>query len=136
MAGNNRRNQNTSSPFDLSNVEDSIVIREKLIRIENHLKDYKDDREDIKLVRIALVGNELNGNEGLLSKIDGLSKNIKALESFKDDISEQTLLMKKELAIGKWVLGIIFTVFIGAIVKDTLEERKIPKSHQEQSYTK
>jgi len=126
--------QRTNTPFDLTNVEDSIVIREKLIRIENHLKDYKDDREDIKLVRIALVGNELNGNEGLLSKIDGLSKDIKTLESFKEDISEQTLLMKKELAIGKWVLGIIFTVFIGAIVKDALEEKKIPNSRQEQSY--
>ncbi len=127
--------QRNQSPFDLSNVEDSIVIREKLIRIENHLKDYKDDREDIKLVRIALVGNELNGNEGLLSKIDGLSKNIKALESFKEEMSDQTLLIKKELSIGKWVLGVVFALYIGAVIKGEFEDKKV-KNKSEQSYNK
>lgn len=114
-------------PSDFADIQDSIVVREKLIRIESHIENFKGYGKQLENISIALLGMEMNGKDGLVKKIDGLSTDIKEMNKFRESITNQTALMQRELNFGKWVFGIVFIALIGTYIKEKYDDKKVSK---------
>ena len=127
MALPRKGNKTQKRPSDFEDVEDSIIVREKLTRLEIHAKEAKEHGKNIDLITIALLGTDMNGKEGLVKKIDNMSQDIKDMNKFRETITNQTALMQRELSFGKWVFGIVFIVIVGGYAKDKYEENKTNK---------
>jgi hypothetical protein len=71
-------------PFAAKQIELMSIESERLDRIEQHLKLLKQDSEirsaDIKEIKQALLGNDLNGFRGLVWKISDIDTRVIDLE--------------------------------------------------------
>lgn len=85
----------------------------KLERIEHHMELLKkqrvDDSEAITLIRSSLIGNDLNGNYGLIPLFKIMEQRIERLED-KDLISENNIQSFKTAT--KWLFGILAGYFV------------------------
>lgn len=102
-------------------VDISKEALERLERLENHFKVYKNDVLDIKIslneVRALLGGSELNGKKGFIYLMETIEKKVEILEreneNHKSDIEQGKFW-------GRGLAGVIF-VSIGLIIKRIIE---------------
>lgn len=91
-------------------ISDIKIIKAEIERINGHVKIFKEYGKTLDSIETALIGNSLNGHDGLVYKIDKLSKKV-------DEIDK----IKTEFNIAKWVFGIIFVAVIGSLVRSQIE---------------
>jgi hypothetical protein len=91
-------------PKELSQIKHSVE------RLENHFKVYKDDMLDvkdaIKDLKLAIIGNHVNGNKGFLHLLDKISEKVDAIE-------DENILLKEHMRTGKFIAGVLITALIG-----------------------
>lgn len=89
------------------------LMEEKIDRLENHFKVYKDDMKDVKellkKVEICLIGSELNNNKGVVHLLDAIDNRV-------DTMEKHHILLKDALENYKWsvraiVLGVVGLFF-------------------------
>ena len=93
--------------------ENNKQMEEKIDRLQDHFKVYKDDMKDVKdllkKVEICLVGSDINNHKGLVHLMD-------AIDSRVDTMEKHHILLKDALDTYKWsaraiVLGIVGLFF-------------------------
>jgi hypothetical protein len=93
--------------------ENNKLMEEKIDRLQDHFKVYKDDMQDVKdllkKVEICLVGSDINNHKGLVHLMD-------AIDSRVDTMEKHHILLKDALDTYKWsaraiVLGIVGLFF-------------------------
>jgi hypothetical protein len=84
---------------------------ERLDRIEQHLRLLKESDSDKTALLIniqnALTGSTLNGNKGIVQKIDEIDERVEDLEQFKGEISVYVNQFKVAFAI---IFGALITL--------------------------
>lgn len=73
-------------------------------------EDFKILKDDVKLIKIALLGNDYNENDGLISKVNSHDKRLSVLEKFQ----------YKLLA---WVAVIVGTVSLAYKIYEVLVQK-------------
>lgn len=92
---------------------DLITIKGELEGIKSHMKQGKEDREELKQgvndIKNTLVGNNLNGNKGIVFLLNDIDDRVKHLEksNLERSQSESNL---------KWVGGFILTCLFSLMV--------------------
>lgn len=114
--------------------KDIIEIKNEIGRIRHHLDLQKasNERFDGSLVRIenALVGNHMNGNKGIVTKIDEIEERVDELDDFK---KEAVVYLKQ----SKFVIGAIIIALTALLVKAYFPSNlNISKENQEIEITK
>jgi hypothetical protein len=93
--------------------ENTKIMEEKIDRLQDHFKVYKDDMKDVKdllkKVEICLVGSDINNHKGLVHLMDAIDERVNTME-------KQHVLLKDALDTYKWsaravVLGIVGLFF-------------------------
>lgn len=96
----------------------SNIESERLDRIEQHLKLLKQDSEtrsaDIKEIKQALLGNDLNGFRGLVWKISDIDLRVQNLE---DDEAELKVYIKQAK-----VIAVAFTAALITLIFKTFSK--------------
>ena len=96
----------------------SNIESERLDRIEQHLKQLKNDSEtrsnDIKEIKQALLGNDLNGFRGLVWKISDIDNRVTDLE---DNDSELKVYIKQAKVIAIAFTAALVTLIFKAFSK-------------------
>ena len=91
---------------------------ERLDRIEQHIKEIKKDSEvrsaDIKEIKQALLGNDLNGFRGLVWKISEIDNRVTDLE---DNNAELKVYVKQAKLIAIAFTAALITVIFKAFSK-------------------
>lgn len=91
---------------------------ERLDRIEQHIKEIKKDSEvrsaDIKEIKQALLGNDLNGFRGLVWKISEIDNRVTDLE---DNNAELKVYVKQAKVIAIAFTAALITVIFKAFSK-------------------
>jgi ABC-type phosphate/phosphonate transport system ATPase subunit len=89
------------------------LLDEKVDRLENHFKIYKSDMNDvkdsIKDLKIAIVGNDVNGNKGFLHLLNEIDKKV-------DGMKEKQLVMDENMNNVRFVAKALITGTIGFFV--------------------
>ena len=96
---------------------DSNIYTAKREQIESHLKILKDDRQhngsNIQKILSCLVGDDINGQDGLVSRVKHIDKNVNDL---KEKVAEHSYtIIQLKFVVGLIVAGIIgyfFTNFL------------------------
>lgn len=95
------------------------INKERLDRLEDHYKMVKnkldDLANDVRDIKTAIMGNPLNSDEGLASKIKRVERDVNDLETFKTEVSTYI----KQF---KYVLGVVFVALITLIIKAFTKE--------------
>lgn len=90
------------------------IDRERLDRIEHHLKLLKENDTNQMTVMLniqnALVGSAMNGNKGIVSRIDEIEDIVDELDDFK---KEATVYVRQ----SKFVIGAIVVALIALLLK-------------------
>jgi hypothetical protein len=93
--------------------DNTKLMEEKIDRLQDHFKVYKDDMQDVKAllkkVEICLAGSDINGHKGLVHLLDTIDKRV-------DTMEKQHILLKDALETYKWsiraiVLGVVGLFF-------------------------
>ena len=96
----------------------SNIESERLDRIEQHLKQLKNDSEnrsnDIKEIKQALLGNDLNGFRGLVWKISDIDNRVTDLE---DNDAELKVYIKQAKVIAVAFTASLVTLLFKAFAK-------------------
>ena len=96
----------------------SNIESERLDRIEQHLKQLKNDSEirsnDIKEIKQALLGNDLNGFRGLVWKISDIDTRVTDLE---DNDAELKVYIKQAKVIAIAFTAALVTLIFKAFSK-------------------
>lgn len=90
--------------------EDIIIMIEKVDRLEEHFKVYKDDMDDvkgsIKDLKTAIIGNEVNGQKGFIHLLDTLETKVNAM-------NDKQILFEENMQNVKFVTRGFITALIG-----------------------
>jgi O-phosphoseryl-tRNA(Cys) synthetase len=94
------------------------IENEKIDRLENHFKVYKEDmidvRNSVNNIENALIGSSLNGNKGMVHLLDDIKNRVQ-------DLEEKQILADDRLETFKWfqrgVIGIVFAYITWLIKK-------------------
>ena len=96
----------------------SNIESERLDRIEQHLKQLKNDSEnrsnDIKEIKQALLGNDLSGFRGLVWKISDIDNRVTDLE---DNDAELKVYIKQAKVIAVAFTAALVTLLFKAFAK-------------------
>ena len=93
--------------------DNTKLMEEKIDRLQDHFKIYKDDMQDVKdvlkKVEICLIGSDINNHKGLVHLLDTIDKRV-------DTMEKQHILLKDALETYKWsiraiVLGVVGLFF-------------------------
>lgn len=91
----------------------SNLENERLDRLEKKQQELMEDLaivgEDIRDIKNAIVGNELNNGQGMLSKINDIEDRVEDLEVFKNEIS---VYVKQFKAVILIILGSLATILV------------------------
>ncbi len=86
---------------------------ERLDRLEKKQQEFAEDlaivSENIRDIKNAIVGNELNNNHGMLFKINEIEDRVEDLEVFKNEIS---VYVKQFKAVVIIILGSLATILV------------------------
>lgn len=86
---------------------------ERLDRLEKKQQELVEDvaiiSENIRDIKNAIVGNELNNNKGMLFKINEIEDRVEELEVFKNEMS---VYVKQFKAVMLIVLGALATILV------------------------
>jgi len=99
----------------MSNEEkaDIKLIKAEMERMNGHIKIFKGYGPTLDNIEIALVGSSLNGNDGLVSKIDKISKKIEDYET-----------MRIQFNVAKVIFSIIAVAFIGNFISEKFYKKE------------
>lgn len=115
--------------------KDIIEIKSEIGRIRHHLDLQKQFNENIdsSLIRIenALIGSPMNGNKGIVTKIDEIENRVDDLDDFKN---EATVYVKQ----SKFVIGAVVVALIALLFKaySPSEKHKSESNQQTEYYNK
>lgn len=114
--------------------KDIIEIKNEIGRIRHHfdLQKIANENVDSSLIRIenALIGSKMNGNKGIVTKIDEIEERVDDLDDFK---KEATVYVRQ----SKFVIGAIVLALIALLFKAyTPDLKKADKENQEHSQNK
>lgn len=91
----------------------SNLENERLDRLEKKQQELMEDLaivgEDIRDIKNAIVGNEFNNGQGMLSKINDIEDRVEDLEVFKNEIS---VYVKQFKAVILIILGSLATILV------------------------
>lgn len=94
------------------------LASEKIDRIEQHLRIIQEDQKqgNIKQNQVlsCLIGDAVNGNSGLVHRVQDIDKRVKDIE--KKSYENQVIINQL-----KWVVGVILIVIIGFIINKILK---------------
>jgi hypothetical protein len=94
--------------------KDIIEIKNEIGRIRHHLELQKKSNENVdsSLIRIenALIGSHMNGNKGIVTKIDEIEERVDELDDFK---KEAVVYVKQ----SKFVIGAIVVALVALLLK-------------------
>lgn len=86
---------------------------ERLDRLERKQQEFAEDlaivSENIREIKNAIVGNELNNNRGMLFKINEIEDRVEDLELFKNEVSVYVKQFKVVMLI---ILGSLGTILV------------------------
>lgn len=86
---------------------------ERLDRLERKQQEFAEDlaivSENIREIKNAIVGNELNNNRGMLFKINEIEDRVEDLEVFKNEVSVYVKQFKVVMLI---ILGSLGTILV------------------------
>ena len=88
------------------------LIKAEIERINAHIKIFKGYGTTLDSIETAIVGNSLNGHDGLVYKIDRINKKIDEYET-----------MKTQFNFSKWIFGIIAVAIIGSYVNEKFSSK-------------
>lgn len=107
---------------------DIIEIKNELGRIRHHLDLQKPFNEsvDSSLIRIenALIGSKMNGNKGIVTKIDEIEERVDDLDDFK---KEATVYVRQ----SKFVIGAVVVALIALLFKAYSPSEKKAETEKE-----
>jgi hypothetical protein len=94
------------------------IENEKIDRLENHFKIYKEDMSDVvnsvNNIEIALIGSALTGNKGMVHLLDDIKNRVK-------DLEDKQLLARELSDSIKWfqrgAFGVLFAYITWLITK-------------------
>lgn len=91
---------------DMKLMSDNMLLTNAEIeRMNNHIKIFKGYGKTLDSIETAILGSSLNGNDGLLSKMNKINQKIDEYET-----------MKTQFNVAKWVFGVVTgAVIIGYI---------------------
>jgi len=95
-------------------ISDLKIIKGEIESIKGHIQIFKGYGKTLDNIESALVGNSLNGHDGLVYKVDRIAKKVDEFEDFKTKTDNQ-------LNLAKWIFGIFFIAVIGAFVKEKMD---------------
>lgn len=98
---------------------DIKIIKAEIERINGHIKIFKGYGTQLDNIEVSLVGNSLNGNDGMVSKIDKISKKIDEYET-----------MRIQFNFAKYIFGALTLAIIGNYVSDKFKDKQ-PKQQTE-----
>jgi hypothetical protein len=92
----------------------STIENERLSQIEQHLRLIK-DRETIRdevlvSIQTAIIGNNFNGNKGIVSSLKEIDDRVEDLEEFKGEVN---VYVKQ----AKFVIGALVVLLLGIFAK-------------------
>lgn len=86
---------------------------ERLDRLERKQQEFTEDlaivSENIREIKNAIIGNELNNNRGMLFKINEIEDRVEDLEVFKNEVSVYVKQFKVVMLI---ILGSLGTILV------------------------
>lgn len=89
------------------------LLEEKVDRLENHFKVYKSDmgdvKETLKDIRTSMLGTELNGNQGFITLLAEIKKEVQAMK-------DKQILLEDNMNNVKFVSRGIITALIGFFI--------------------
>lgn len=89
------------------------LLEEKVDRLENHFKVYKTDmgdvKETLKDIRTSMLGTELNGNQGFITLLAEIKKEVQAMK-------DKQILLEDNMNNVKFVSRGIITALIGFFI--------------------
>ncbi len=90
--------------------DNSRIMEEKIDRLQDHFRVYKDDMQDdkdlLKKVEICLVGSDINGHKGFVKLIDTIDDRVNEME-------KQHILLKDALETYKWSIRAVTLGVVG-----------------------
>jgi chaperonin cofactor prefoldin len=94
-------------------MEETKLLLGKVDRLEHHFQTYKNDMEyvkdEMKDIKTAIIGNNVNGNKGFLHLVNELDKKVERIE-------QQNILLEENMKSVKFIkqgfiMGIIGFIF-------------------------
>jgi hypothetical protein len=102
-------------------MEDLKAIKYDVEKLTRHLtrqeQSTAENQELLLEIKHTLIGNKINGNEGLVPDVDRVIKKVDSLEKIVLNLVELSLFIK-------WFFGILGTAGIGFLVVKFLEIKK------------
>lgn len=90
-------------------LDEHNIIAEKVDRLENHFKVYKNDMTDVKStlidIRNSMIGSNMNGNKGFIHLLDEVHKRVERME-------ERQVLFEDAFTNYKWSIRAFVTGLI------------------------
>ena len=101
--------------------------RERLDRIEHHLKLLKENDTNQMTVMLniqnALIGSAMNGNKGIVSRIDEIEDIVDELDDFK---KEATVYVRQ----SKFVIGAIVVALVALLAKAYFPDAEVKQKQK------
>jgi len=102
-------------------MEDLKAIKYDVEKLTRHLtrqeQSTNDNTELLLEIKHTLIGNKMNGNEGLVTEVDRVVKKVDSLEKIVLNLVELSVFIK-------WFFGILGASGIGFLVVKILEVKK------------
>ena len=89
---------------------------EEKIRFERMEENIKSIQKDVSNILNALIGNNINGNKGLIHKVEILEKEQITLKGEISDLKEENIKNESLIHILKWVSGSIVGSILAYVV--------------------
>jgi|SRR5690349_9511859 len=97
-------------------MEETTLLIGKVDRLDHHFQTYKKDMEyvkdEMKDIKTAIIGNNVNGNKGFLHLVNELDKKVEKIEQ-KNILLEENMRNVKFISRGliMGIIGFIFWLF-------------------------
>jgi hypothetical protein len=106
---------------DMKLMSDNMLLTNAEIeRMNNHIRIFKGYGKTLDSIETAILGSSLNGNDGLLSKINKINQKIDEYET-----------MKTQFNVAKWVFGIFASAIIVGYVSELYHSKEEKKQEIE-----
>lgn len=105
-------------------IADIKEIKAELGRIKSHMDIFKGYGKTLDSIENALIGNTLNGFNGIVHKVDEVNNSMTRYDIRLDDFEKFRIKAENEMTFAKWVVGIIFVTVIGATVNNYFTYQK------------
>ena len=102
-------------------IADIKIIKAEVEAIKQHIQIFKGYGKTLDNIETSLIGNSLNGNDGVIHKLTKVCNRLDEMEKFKEKTSN-------EIVLAKWIFGIVFIAVIGSLVRSQIEDKAKDKA--------